>query len=418
MGKKAAESLRTPNASASGGRHDRRSENIPYLAGIDHLRCAAALLIVYFHGLQTFLRHSGQHWRPQSNPVLALIAEGHTAVSLFMVLSGFIFAFGTSSKRIVYRKFLANRFFRTYPLFVFLVIAGSAVYPSAIRALPLAQTLLGGANLRGAQDLKHFSAVFWAVAVEWQFYLIFPALMASVDRNGIGQLWRLLGLVFVCRWIGHLMGMMPVDALYGHLFGRLDQFVLGMVAGILYRGEASRRAFRWTFAPALLAVFVGAFAFNHLGGWPRQHWLKLITPTLEGVIWAAVIGGYLAVLERAALLREAWLSRMVAAVGATSYSIYLWHFMFLQIQHSRGWVLHFVEHPELDVLLLVSVTTLPVLLLFSCLTYHAIEKPFMALRTSYVAPDHVPSLAPAERRAASPGCDGSAGKRPEAAEAS
>jgi uncharacterized membrane protein len=78
-----------------------RSKNIEYLVGIDHLRALAALLIVFYHGQQLFyldtMRLRGlvaEPWARANDPFSALVIEGHTAVALFMVLSGFIFTYG------------------------------------------------------------------------------------------------------------------------------------------------------------------------------------------------------------------------------------------------------------------------------------------------------------------------------------
>ena len=77
-----------------------RSRNIPYIAGVDHLRTLAAVLIVFYHGQQLFRAHAAgglesARYVQTSNPLRAVVCEGHTAVGLFMVLSGFIFAFGS-----------------------------------------------------------------------------------------------------------------------------------------------------------------------------------------------------------------------------------------------------------------------------------------------------------------------------------
>ena len=102
-----------------------KSPNIDYLPAIDHLRGLAALLIVFYHGLHVIsyrLRFGAAFgfdgWLQPANPLLAALAEGHTAVSLFMVLSGFIFTIGALGRGISTAGFLRNRFLRTYPLFL------------------------------------------------------------------------------------------------------------------------------------------------------------------------------------------------------------------------------------------------------------------------------------------------------------
>src|SRR5690606_8813510 len=89
-------------AGTTGCRRRMRSPNIRYFPAIDHLRAYAAVLIVLYHGLlllsyqARFLAPFGiDHWLPPGKLQLAPLAEGHTAVSLFMVLSGFILTYGS-----------------------------------------------------------------------------------------------------------------------------------------------------------------------------------------------------------------------------------------------------------------------------------------------------------------------------------
>src|SRR5574340_1306110 len=104
--------------------------NIKYVPALDHLRGFAALLIIMYHGFlfcNDFF--SSTRWYVTDNFFCGVIAEGHTAVSLFMVLSGFIFAYGAMGRRINYFAFLYNRILRIYPLFLFLTIAGIFLFP-------------------------------------------------------------------------------------------------------------------------------------------------------------------------------------------------------------------------------------------------------------------------------------------------
>ena len=96
-----------------------KSPNIKYLPAVDHLRGFAAALIVFYHGLHLISYEmkfnapfSFSPWPETNNPFLAVLIEGHTAVALFMVLSGFIFAYGALGREIAYLPFIRNRFLR------------------------------------------------------------------------------------------------------------------------------------------------------------------------------------------------------------------------------------------------------------------------------------------------------------------
>jgi peptidoglycan/LPS O-acetylase OafA/YrhL len=393
----AAQAVLAQATPAVAGFDSTRSHNIPYLIGVDHLRAGAALLILYYHGLQLFSSEVRHHrmfqpsdWLKAPDPFSALLLEGHSAVALFICLSGFIFAFGAAGRQVTYRQFLTNRFLRTYPLFLFVVMVGCAVYQPSVQLSALLQLVLGGANLHGAQWFGDFSAMLWSVSLEWQLYLLFPALMAVLNGSGRTRILGLLALLLVARALAFSAGMHPVYGLYTQVLGRLDQFVLGMLAGHAYalgRTCPERRgAFRRFLLPALVGLLFGAYAFNQRGGWPVFAWWKIATPSIEGVLWTALILGYISWTDRQSD-GPGTLARSFAAIGATSYSIYLWHFALIQTQRTRGWLPHWIHQPELNAVLVVTLTTLPATLLFAALSYQVIEKPFLALRRRYVAAD-------------------------------
>src|SRR4051812_2497918 len=115
-----------------------KSSNIRYLPQVDHLRGVAALWVLLYHGTHIFsgtLTGKGivldeANWTYSRNPFWALIYEGHTAVSLFMVLSGFIFAYGAIGHRIHYGRFIGNRLLRIYPLYLTMIVLSLAIDPA------------------------------------------------------------------------------------------------------------------------------------------------------------------------------------------------------------------------------------------------------------------------------------------------
>lgn len=126
-----------------------KSTNFGYIPALDHLRGFAAVLVLFFHG-SLFISHKLTYgtpfgfadWVKTANPFSALMIEGHTAVSLFFVLSGFFFTVGSLHKKLNYLGFYRNRLLRTYPLLLFFLALGIAFHPENFSFVALAKSLL------------------------------------------------------------------------------------------------------------------------------------------------------------------------------------------------------------------------------------------------------------------------------------
>ncbi len=365
-----------------------KSKNIDYLPGVDHLRGFAALLIVAYHGVTviTYKLAYGDpftfdHWGDADNPLTALVLEGHTAVALFMVLSGFIFAYGSYGKDVQYKDFIINRFVRTYPLFLVILFLGMAARPEGVTLDGVLQSVLFLANTRAAVDLTPYTSMFWAVAVEWQFYLIFPFLLAFLNQRGVRPLLLLLVALILLRTLATALGASPRDISYWTIIGRMDQFLLGMLGGAAFqRGLIGGGRAMALVAGSGALVLAYAAALNAAGGWPRDVWWKVLAPTAEGALWVCFILGYVALAGR--WPRAA--SRPGEAIGAISYSIYLTHFLVIHAVMQHGL---YALPPGADAYRNALATTAfivtPATLVIAAITFAAIEKPFLDLRRAY-----------------------------------
>ena len=364
-----------------------RSPNIRYFPAVDHLRAYAALLIVFYHGLHVFgyfgrfhAEFGIDHWLQPANPLLAALAEGHTAVALFMVLSGFILTYGALDREVDWRGFIRNRLLRTYPLFLLLVFAGISAQPERFAWLPFLQTVFGFANLPGALVAPPFSSMLWTIAVEWQFYVLFPLLLQVLKPAWTRQLLGLLMVLLLLRGGAALLGGNARDLAYTTIVGRLDQFLIGMWAAWFFRAHPlSPRQGALLATLALAAVVVALACFNAAGGWPITSAWKIAWPTVEAMLWAAFVIGYVDAANAATGL---W-SRALARIGEISYSIYLVHFIVIHTMVVYALPLAFSGRFVVDALLNTLLFALPVTLLISALTYRFVERPFLRLRGRY-----------------------------------
>lgn len=219
--------------------------SVLHMLPLDHLRLAAATLVFLFH------------FNPQIDPTsfanfiartgAATIKNGSSGVSLFLVLSGLLFVKIIGDRRIVYHKFLLNRCLRIFPLLIVIVIMISttsrAVWsPDDALRFVLLQFNTGD-PVSGWKNGVLPLGVIWTVAVEFQFYLMFPLLLTILQKDDGSKniLLMLLAFCVIRLTLTMFIGPKLYWNSYHTLLGRMDQFLLGMlVARWTIRLELSR----------------------------------------------------------------------------------------------------------------------------------------------------------------------------------
>jgi peptidoglycan/LPS O-acetylase OafA/YrhL len=366
-----------------------RSSNRQYLVSVDHLRAFAALLIVFYHAAQLFAQRlstpqPASDWLYSTNPFAAAFYEGHTAVTLFMVLSGFIFTVGTLGHGVSFPRFMANRLLRIYPLFLVLAFVGAAFFLDTFTIGGFLETVFGFANMPGAMEMGTVGGMFWAVAVEVQFYLIFPLLNRLLNRYGVSALFRLLAAIVLIRALGwaasgtHDVFLM----LYKTIAGRIDDFLLGMIAAWFYVNHQKRFRGWWKVLVCLGLAITMLWAFNQVNGfWQNRPW-RLAWIDVEAGVWALFVVTYVSTVRSRNLV-----SRAGAKIGELSYSIYLLHYMMILIVSKQFWYVTVSGFTPVENALLTSVAVLlPLVLVSSAVTYYGVELPFLRMRVKYLVP--------------------------------
>lgn len=363
------------------------SPNRPYVPELDQLRGFAALLVFFYHGFHLIgarLTYGvafdpAQHWVIARDPLISAIAEGHSGVGLFIVLSGFVLSLGAVGRKISYGRFLLARILRIYPVLIACWIATFAGRQTDLASMIATLLPLSiGDSMHG-----YFSAMFWAVAVEFQCYLVFPFLMLFSNKMGLRILLQVIAVAVVFRCLMVFAdGENARDISYWSVAGRIDQFCLGMIAARLYLIHGGNNKITGVlFIPAALAILLGLWAFNHAGGWPVVSNWKIIWPTIEGVAWALFLLCYL----RAGRVLPRLMSRPLGRLGEISYSLYMVHFVVLNLCIAMNLYIRMTGVPYYDALLTTGLIALPIALLVSVLLYATIEQPFLQLRPKYVA---------------------------------
>jgi peptidoglycan/LPS O-acetylase OafA/YrhL len=300
----------------------------PRLAGLDALRALAVLLVI--------VNHLGPD---RIGPVL--VFDGSVGVELFFVISGFLITWlllGEQERtgRIALGAFYQRRVARLLPASLAYVLAGMALLALRGQEIPwgaVVSTVFYGTNYYQAFTgaASHYLSHCWSLAVEEQFYLVWPFLLAALLRRGhsprralmvsIPLVWLYKAVLIFGFGVGEVY-------LYRALETRMDQLAAGCLLAVMLKMPRWRRHFehlarlRWPL-PALVVALLLSMSLLHetsqiahkqLYGFALET--GLLCALLPLVLIEATGHG-----KTAALLN----ARALVLIGQISYGMYLYH---------------------------------------------------------------------------------------------
>ncbi|GAA1710434.1 acyltransferase family protein [Isoptericola hypogeus] len=357
-----------------------------FLPEVQALRALAVSLVVAYH------------LRPD------LLPGGYVGVDVFFVISGFLITGhmlreARSTGRLALARFWANRARRILPA-ALLVIAVTAVTATAL--VPVTGwrelTRQGVASVfyvqnwvLAADSVDYLAAEnvatpfqhFWSLAVEEQFYLVWPLLLvgamrvrwrAPVHARSAGTPVTLVLVVFcavvLASFVWSAFASARDPAAYFTTTTRLWELGLGGVLAVVHR-DRSR--------------FVGARSVLALGGLAAvvgSAWLLTDETAFPGTAALAPVLGTAAVIAAGRTAGPGsltWLvdRRWVQWLGNSSYSLYLWHFPV---------VVCFLAWKGRPPSALEAVGLVAMMLLAAAASYRWVEQPLRAARWARAAP--------------------------------
>jgi peptidoglycan/LPS O-acetylase OafA/YrhL len=355
------------------------------IGSLDGLRALSIALVIFGH-------LGGTRGFPVGYPRPILSFAGTIGVRIFFVISGYLITRLLLEERrargsIRLSNFYFKRIFRIFvPYYAFLAAIAVAARLGWVELSPgdlgYGFLYLSDYHLHGEWTLGHT----WSLAVEEQFYLLWPVLLVVLGVRR--ALWIAAGYLLLAP-MGRLFVWYMQPELrdgIGHTFGTVaDTIASGcLLAGAsewLSKSVRYRRLLQspWFFLVPLAVL--GSLAFEN-------------RPRLAFTIGAAIINiGVALCVDRCIRLPDSAATKLLAAapivaIGRASYSIYLWQQPFLN-RYTTGLPASF---PQNLAVLVVAVLG----------AYLLIERPSLALRSAlqarwsraFRAPRRLPAAAP------------------------
>jgi peptidoglycan/LPS O-acetylase OafA/YrhL len=343
------------------------------IPSLDGLRAASVALVAFSHAA------------PEG------IVPGGFGVTVFFFLSGFLITTLMRAERdatgaVSLRDFWIRRALRILPPFYVVLVAAAIVGfafepPGAVTWPALAAQALHVTNYwivaNGYEGLPAGTAVYWSLAVEEHFYLLFPFLFIALRRarlSGRSQayvLWGLCAAVLAWRTVLVLLLNEPEARTYHATDTRVDSILFGCALAVwrnpvLDDWGPDERAWKLFVVPVALAVLLACFVYRD--------------PIFRETIRYSLQGVALTVIFIAAIRFTHWGPvkllnlRPVVFIGMLSYSLYLVHYpMLFAVERML---------PEAGLLVRAAIG-LPASVLVSWLIWVLVERPCARLRRRF-----------------------------------
>ena len=332
---------------------------LEYRPDVDGLRAVAVLAVLLYHlGVPP-------------------VSGGFVGVDIFFVISGYlitgIILSEAAASRFSFADFYARRVRRLLPALIAAIaltflLAAVLFAPEDLRraSVSTVAALLGASNISFWAESGYFDVTgilkpllhTWSLAVELQFYLVWPAFLLLLHR--FGQAFVLAGIIATIIagtaasiWI---LQHDPSAAFYLSPF-RMHEFAIG--AFVVFAGATRPPSRRWSdvlFVGGIAAILASIVLFDDLTVFPGY---AVLLPTV----------GTALVLYAAASARSAGFLRSWPAVhvGRISYSLYLVHWPLIVFTH------YLLNGPLAP---LHQFSLIVVSFVLAHLSYRYIEKPF------------------------------------------
>lgn len=353
-----------------------RSLQQNHFPALDGMRGVAILLLLFGHfNINYYTWHYG------------VIFNSTTGVHIFFVLSGFLITTlllkeKLRNGRISLKYFYIRRALRILPLaclFLLVLVGLNYAFDLHIRAFDFLASIFFIKNMPIRQE--PYTAHFWSLAVEEQFYLTFPILLSfNIRWYTILSLAIVVFVPMVCI-VNYFAPVLFSGNAALHFISRACNYafwkgpviiLIGSVSSILvFKGVINPERIKanrfLSLALLLIAVIIHAKIF--------LYYTRYLSEYLSAILVGMVI---VITISQKDVLSKILSNVVLTTIGMVSYSIYIWQELFAGPRGFQPWMQYFTQLPVWG-MILAKFIFLTIIVSFS----FAFETKFLKLKDKF-----------------------------------
>lgn len=336
----------------------KKDSHLKYRAEIDGLRALAVVPVILFHaGFELF-------------------SGGFVGVDVFFVISGYLITTilieDIENKRFSIVNFYERRARRILPALFFVMLvcilfAWMWMLPSQMKdfSQSLVAVSLFASNILFWRESGYFAAAAeekpllhtWSLAVEEQYYVLFPIFLTLAWRFGRNRVfWMIVVMAAISLLVSEWGWRNRAGANFYLAPTRAWELFAGSIAAFIVQKNGVQKNNSLALL-GLAAIFFSIFAYDETTSFPSVYALVPVIGVVLLVLFA----------DKETLAARVLGTKIFVGIGLVSYSAYLWHqplFAFARIR--------LVEHPSEALMVTLSIISIAL----GYLSWRYVEKPF------------------------------------------
>jgi peptidoglycan/LPS O-acetylase OafA/YrhL len=346
--------------------------NFSYRPDIDGLRAVAILLVIIFHAYPKFLR------------------GGFIGVDIFFVISGYLITSiilkNQSQNNFSLLDFYSRRIRRIFPALIvvltFCLVAGwyallGDEYERLGKHIAAGSIYISNFVLQSEagyfdtdSELKPLLHL-WSLAIEEQFYLVFPLLLIVGKRFQISPL-LIISVSLIFSFLANIIQIhdKPTDVFFFPYSRAWELLVGSLVAYLSIHSIAKNQAEKFANPLSWLGIIL------ILSAWIFLDSKKILFPSWWALLPTFGAASLIFAGDKAWFNRKILASKIAIFIGLISYPLYLWHWVLLSF-------LKITEVEKLNSRLRFSI--LVVSMILAWLTYYFVEKNLRFQKSKFIS---------------------------------